>query len=463
MSAARDTIEGTGQRHRVVVIGSGFGGLTATKALKNAPVDVTMIARTQHHLFQPLLYQVATGILSEGEIAPATRKVLRNQRNAEVLLGDVVEINLAGRYVVSELLGERYQTAYDSLIVAAGAGQSYFGNDHFAQFAPGMKSIDDALEVRGRILGVFELAERCTDPVLREKLLTFTIVGAGPTGVELAGQIAELAAQTLKGEFRHIDSTRARVILLDAAPAVLAAMGANLAGKAQARLQKLGVEIQAGATVVDVDHDGLTVKDSDGTTRRIESACKIWSAGVAASPLGAQIAEQARAEVDRAGRVKVLPDLTIAGYPNVFVIGDMALVPGVPGMAQGAIQGAKYAARAVKADLKVANPNVRAPFHHAIRDPFRYVDKGSMATVSRFSAVAKIGRLEISGFVAWVAWLALHLVYLVGFKSKLTTAISWTVTFLTTNRAQLTITERQAITRLSVEHPARPEPTVNAA
>ncbi len=463
MSAARDTIEGTGQRHRVVVIGSGFGGLTATKALKNAPVDVTMIARTQHHLFQPLLYQVATGILSEGEIAPATRKVLRNQRNAEVLLGDVVEINLAGRYVVSELLGERYQTKYDSLIVAAGAGQSYFGKDHFAQFAPGMKSIDDALEVRGRILGAFELAERCTDAALREKLLTFTIVGAGPTGVELAGQIAELAAQTLKGEFRHIDSTRARVILLDAAPAMLAAMGANLGTKAQARLRKLGVEIQVGATVVDVDRDGLTVRDSDGTTRRIESTCKIWSAGVAASPLGAQIAEQASAEVDRAGRVKVLPDLTIAGYPNVFLIGDMAAVPGVPGMAQGAIQGAKYAARAIKADLKVANPNVRAPFHHAIRDPFRYVDKGSMATVSRFSAVAKIGRLEISGFAAWVAWLLLHLVYLVGFKSKLTTAISWTVTFLTKNRGQLTITERQAITRWPVEHPAQPESAVNAA
>ena len=463
MSAARDTIEGAGQRHRVVVIGSGFGGLTATKALKNAPVDVTMIARTQHHLFQPLLYQVATGILSEGEIAPATRKVLRNQRNAEVLLGDVVEINLAGRYVISELLGKRYQTAYDSLIVAAGAGQSYFGNDHFAQFAPGMKSIDDALEVRGRILGAFELAERCTDAALREKLLTFTIVGAGPTGLELAGHIAELAAQTLKGEFRHIDSTRARVILLDAGPAVLAAMGANLGGKAQARLQKLGVEIQVGATVVDVDRDGLTVRDSDDTTRRIESACKIWSAGVAASPLGAQIAEQAGAEVDRAGRVKVLSDLTIAGYPNVFVIGDMALVPGVPGMAQGAIQGAKYAARAIKADLNAANPNVREPFHHAVRDPFRYVDKGSMATVSRFSAVAKIGRLEISGFAAWVAWLALHLVYLVGFKSKLTTAISWTVTFLTTNRGQLTITERQAITRWPVEHSAQPESAVKAA
>ena len=237
MSGMLHTEDGADRRHhvvahRVVVIGSGFGGLTAAKALKNAPVDVTMIARTQHHLFQPLLYQVATGILSEGEIAPATRRILRNQRNAEVLLGDVVEINLAGRYVVSELLGQRYQTAYDSLIVAAGAAQSYFGNDHFAEFAPGMKTIDDALEVRGRILGAFELAERSSDPALREKLLTFTVVGGGPTGVELAGQIAELATQTLKGEFRRIDSTQARVILLDAGSAVLAPMGAKLGTKA---------------------------------------------------------------------------------------------------------------------------------------------------------------------------------------------------------------------------------------
>src|ERR1700752_3032983 len=213
-------------RHHVVVIGSGFGGLAATKALKGAPVDVTMIARTQHHLFQPLLYQVATGILSEGEIAPATRKVLGNQRNADVMLGDVVEINLAGRYVIAELLGQRYQTAYDSLIVAAGAAQSYFGNDHFAEFAPGMKTIDDALEVRGRMLGAFELAERSNDPAVREKLLTFTVIGAGPTGVELAGQIAELAAQTMKGAFRHIDSREARGILLDAGPAGPEPMGA---------------------------------------------------------------------------------------------------------------------------------------------------------------------------------------------------------------------------------------------
>ena len=463
MSTAASTSQGTARRHRVVVIGSGFGGLTATRALKHAPIDVTMIARTQHHLFQPLLYQVATGILSEGEIAPATRKVLRNQRNADVLLGDVVEINLAGHYVVAELLGRRYRTAYDSLIVAAGADQSYFGKDHFAEFAPGMKTIDDALEVRGRILGAFELADRTSDPALREKLLTFTVIGGGPTGVELAGQIAELASQTMKGAFRHIDSTQARVILLDAGPAVLQPMGANLGNKAQARLQKLGVEIQLGARVVDVDRDGLTVKDPDGTTRRIESACKVWSAGVSASPLGRQIAEQAGAEVDRSGRVNVLPDLTIAGHPNVFVIGDMASVPGVPGMAQGAIQGAQYAARAIRAELKAANPVVREPFHRAARDPFRYFDKGSMATVSRFSAVAKIGRLEISGFVAWVAWLLLHLAYLVGFKSKITTLISWTTTFLTMNRGQLTITGRQALPPSAAAPPTPSESAADAA
>jgi NADH:ubiquinone reductase (H+-translocating) len=463
MTTTAQSVVSTGERHRVVVIGSGFGGLSATKALKNAPVDVTMIARTQHHLFQPLLYQVATGILSEGEIAPATRAILRSQRNAKVLLGDVVEINLAGHYVVSELLGQRYQTAYDSLIVAAGAGQSYFGNDHFAEFAPGMKTIDDALEVRGRILGAFELAELTSDPALREKLLTFTVIGAGPTGVELAGQIAELAAQTMKGAFRHIDSTQARVILLDAGAAVLQPMGADLGNKAQARLQKMGVEIQLGATVVDVDRGGLTVRDSNGATGRIESACKVWSAGVSASPLGKQIAEQAGAEVDRSGRVVVLPDLTVPGHPNVFVIGDMASVPGVPGMAQGAIQGAKYAARAIRAELKVAAFVAREPFHHAVRDPFRYFDKGSMATVSRFSAVAKVGRLELGGFVAWLAWLLLHLVYLVGFRSKMATVISWTATFLTMARGQLTITGRQARGQQHVERPTQPDAATQAA
>src|SRR6516165_10889094 len=298
-------------RHKVVIIGSGFGGLTAAQKLKHADVDVKLIAKTTHHLFQPLLYQVATGILSEGEIAPATRVVLRKQRNVQVLLGNVTHIDLASQSVVSELLGHSYETPYDTLIVAAGAGQSYFGNDHFAEFAPGMKSIDDALELRGRILGAFEQAERSSDPERRAKLLTFTVVGAGPTGVEMAGQIAELAEHTLKGAFRHIDSTKARVILLDAAPAVLPPFGEKLGERAAARLKKMGVEIQLGAMVTDVDRGGITVKDADGTERRIESATKVWSAGVQASGLGRDLAEQSPVELDRAGRVKVLPDLSI--------------------------------------------------------------------------------------------------------------------------------------------------------
>ncbi|WP_019739341.1 NAD(P)/FAD-dependent oxidoreductase, partial [Mycobacterium avium] len=395
------------------------------------------------HLFQPLLYQVATGIVSEGDIAPPTRVVLRRQRNVQVLLGDVTHIDLAGKFVVSDLLGHTYETPYDTLIVAAGAGQSYFGNDHFAEFAPGMKSIDDALEVRGRILSAFEQAERSRDPERRAKLLTFTVIGAGPTGVEMAGQIAELATYTLKGSFRHIDPTKARVILLDAAPAVLPPFGDKLGKRAADRLEKMGVEIQLGAMVTDVDRNGITVKDSDGTVRRIESACKVWSAGVSASPLGRDLAEQSTVELDRAGRVKVLPDLSIPGHPNVFVIGDLAAVEGVPGVAQGAIQGAKYVANTIKAELGGADP--------AEREPFQYFDKGSMATVSRFSAVAKIGPLEFSGLFAWFAWLVLHLVYLVGFKTKVSTLLSWTVTFLSTRRGQLTITEQQAFARTRLE------------
>ena len=430
-------------RHKVVIIGSGFGGLTAAKTLKRADVDIKMIAKTTHHLFQPLLYQVATGIISSGEIAPPTRMILRKQKNAQVLLGEVTHIDLANQTVTSVLLGHTYVTPYDSLIIAAGAGQSYFGNDHFAEWAPGMKSIDDALELRGRILGAFEQAERSSDPARREKLLTFTVVGAGPTGVEMAGQIAELADHTLKGAFRHIDSTTARVILLDAAPAVLPPMGEKLGKKAQARLEKMGVEIQLDAMVTDVDRNGITVKDSDGTIRRIESATKVWSAGVSASPLGRDLAAQSDVEIDRAGRVKVLPDLSVPGYPNVFVVGDMAAVEGVPGMAQGAIQGGKYAANAIKAELKGADPEER--------EPFQYFDKGSMATVSRFSAVAKVGPLEFGGFIAWLAWLVLHLVYLVGFRRKITTLLSWTVTFLSTARGNLTITEQQAYARTRIE------------
>ncbi|MDJ0394094.1 NAD(P)/FAD-dependent oxidoreductase [Rhodococcus sp. G-MC3] len=431
------------KRHRVVVIGSGFGGLFGAKALKKAEVDVTLVAKTTHHLFQPLLYQVATGILSVGEIAPTTRVILRKQKNAEVLMGEVLDIDLAAKTVTSKLLERVTVTPFDSLIVAAGAQQSYFGNDHFAEFAPGMKTIDDALELRGRILGAFEQAELSDDQEERDRLMTFVVVGAGPTGVELAGQIAELADRTLDGAFRNIDPRDARVILLDAAPAVLPPMGEKLGKRAATRLEKLGVEIQLNAMVTDVDNDGLTVKEKDGSTRRIEAQCKVWSAGVQGSSLGKILADQSEAETDRAGRVIVEPDLTIKGHPNVFVVGDLMSVKDVPGMAQGAIQGASYAAKQIKASLKGADPTQR--------QPFKYFDKGSMATVSRFNAVAKVGKLEFSGFIAWVMWLALHLYYLVGYRSRITTVISWFVTFLGRGRAQMASTEQQVFARLAIE------------
>ncbi|CAM3777349.1 NAD(P)/FAD-dependent oxidoreductase [Tsukamurella ocularis] len=435
---------GTGRRHHVVIVGSGFGGLTAAQALKNADVDVTMIAKTTSHLFQPLLYQVATGILSEGEIAPSTRLVLRDQANVRVVLGEVEDVNLAAKTVTSKLMTMETVTPFDSVIVAAGAQQSYFGNDHFAMFAPGMKTIDDALELRGRILGAFEAAEVSTDEAERRRRLTFVVVGAGPTGVELAGQIAELAQRTLVGAFRTINPSDCRVILLDAAPAVLPPMGPKLGRKVQTSLEELGVEVQLNAMVSEVDYQGLTVKEKDGTERRIESACKVWSAGVQGNPLGKLIADQVEGtEVDRAGRVVVEPDLTVKGHPYVFVVGDLMFVKGVPGMAQGAIQGAKYATKLIKASLEGRDDP-------ANRKPFTYFDKGSMATVSRFDAVVKVGRIEFGGFIAWLMWLALHLVYLVGFKNRFSTLLTWLVTFSSNSRGQMAITSQMVYARLAM-------------
>jgi NADH dehydrogenase len=431
------------RRHRVVIIGSGFGGLFAAKHLKRADVDVTLIAKTTHHLFQPLLYQVATGILSVGEIAPATRIILRKQKNAEVLLGDVIGIDLTKKTVTSKLMDWERVTPFDSLIVAAGAQQSYFGNDQFEAFAPGMKTVDDALELRGRILGAFEAAEVTTSPDERQRRLTFVVVGAGPTGVEVVGQIAELADRTLTGAFRTIDPAKARVILVEAAPAVLPPMGPKLGLKAQRRLEKMGVEVKLNTMVTDVDYMGLTVKE-DGEQHRIECAVKVWSAGVQASPLGKLVAEQSDGtECDRAGRVVVEPDLTVKGHPNVFVVGDMMSVPNVPGMAQGAIQGAVYATKQIKSELKGADP--------ANRQPFKYFNKGSMSTVSRFYAVCQIGKIEFGGFLAWLAWLGLHLYYLVGGRNRLMAVISWFVTFLGRGRGQLAITERWVFARRALE------------
>src|SRR3954447_17858375 len=440
-SAARvPAAESNGGRPRVVVIGSGFGGLFATQALKDTPVDITVIGKTSHHLFQPLLYQVATGILSEGEIAPPTREILRRQENARVVLGEVVDMDLAARTVTSTVLGRSTVHPYDELIVAAGAGQSYFGNDRFAEFAPGMKSIDDALELRGRIFGAFELAELAEDQAEIDRLLTFVVVGAGPTGVEMAGQIAELARRTLRRDFRHIDPTSARVILLDAAPQVLPPFG-ELGQVAHKQLNEIGVEVQLGAMVTNVDANGIVVKDQDGHQRRINAATKIWAAGVQASPLGKLLGEQSGASVDRAGRISVQPDLTLPGHPEVHVVGDMISLNRLPGVAQVAIQGGRFAADAIQARL--AGRPTKAEFH--------YHDKGSMATISRFHAVADIGKLKFGGFIAWVLWLVVHLMYIVGFKSRVTTVLHWVVSFLGRGRSQRTTTQQQVYGRLALE------------
>jgi NADH dehydrogenase len=429
-------------RPRVVVIGSGFGGLFAAQALRKAAVDVTVIGKTSHHLFQPLLYQVATGILSEGEIAPATREILRKHQNTRVVLGEVTDIDLAARTVTSHVLGRTTVHPYDQLIVAAGAGQSYFGNDRFAEHAPGMKSIDDALELRGRIFGAFELAELATDQAEIDRLLTFVVVGAGPTGVEMAGQIAELAHRTLRRDFRRIDPTTARVVLLDAAPYVLPSFGEKLGGRARRQLNQAGVEVQLGAMVTDVDADGIEIKDADGQVRRINAATKIWAAGVQASPLGRLLGEQSGAEVDRAGRVAVQPDLTLPGHPEVHVVGDMIALNKLPGVAQVAIQGARYSADAIKRSLAGKAP----------KGPFEYHDKGSMATISRFHAVVDLGKLKFEGFIAWLMWLALHLFYIVGFKSRITTVLHWLVSFLGRGRSQRVATQQQVYGRLALEH-----------
>jgi NADH:ubiquinone reductase (H+-translocating) len=428
-------------RHKVVVIGSGFGGLFGTKALRRADVDVTVVAKTTHHLFQPLLYQVATGILSEGEIAPPTREVLSSQDNARVILGEVTDIDLTARTVTSRVLGRETVTSYDSLLVAAGASQSYFGNDHFAEFAPGMKSIDDALELRGRIFGAFEMAELGAtrgDDV--DHLLTFVVVGAGPTGVEMAGQIAELAHHTLRKDFRAINTRHARVVLVDAAPQVLPPFGAKLGEKAHKELEKLGVEVMLGGMVTEVDERGLEVKFKDGRVERINSVAKIWAAGVQANPLGKTLSEQTGAPLDRAGRIAVNPDLTLPGHPEVFVVGDMIALDNLPGVAQVAIQGAKYAAKEISNRLEGKAP----------QPPFKYFDKGSMAIISRFRAVAMVGRLRLTGIVAWLMWLAVHLVYLTGFKNQVSALMRWAITFISNNRSERTTTEQQIFARAAL-------------
>ena len=430
----------TKHRPRVVIVGSGFGALFATKALKRADVDVVVVAKTNHHLFQPLLYQVATGILSEGSIAPATREILRHQDNVEVRLGEVIDIDVQARTVTAWTPEGDATIPYDSLIVAAGSTQSYFGNDRFAEHAPGLKSIDDALELRGRILSAFEFAEIETDPVAAAQWLTFVVVGAGPTGVEMAGQIAELARHTLRRDFRRIDPAQARVILVDGAPTILGGFDERLAVKAAARLERMGVEIRLDASVVDVDAKGIEVKDAHGDATRIEARTIVWAAGVAASTLGRHLADQAGVQVDRAGRVPVEADCSLPGFPDVFVVGDM-MGSGLPGVAQVAMQSGWYAAKVIAA--RTAGRPVPEPFH--------YRDKGSMATISRFSAVASVGRLRFSGFIAWLMWLFIHLLYLIGFKQRVTTLLHWGISFIGRGRAERVVTRQQVVARRALD------------
>jgi NADH:ubiquinone reductase (H+-translocating) len=412
--------------HRVVVIGSGFGGLSATQAMDHEGVAVTLIDRTSHHLFQPLLYQVATGILSEGEITPPTREVLRRQENARVILGEVTDIDLAVRVVISRSGEHTTATPYDSLIVAAGSTHSYFGSPHFAEHAPGMKSVDDALAIRGAIFGAFETAELLEDPAERMEWLTFVVIGAGPTGVEMAGQLIELSRRSLRRNFRSFNPSTARVVLVEAGPKVLATFGPSLSRRTLADLERLGVEVRLNTQVVDVDEQGVTTRTASGI-ERIEARTKVWAAGVQASPLGGLLADTTDTPRNRSGQLEVLPDCTLRGHPEVFVIGDMMRLP-VPAVAQVAIQSGRYAARQIVARVE-GRPSEPA---------FHYRDKGNLATISRFRAVASIGPLRLSGTLAWLLWLVVHLLYLVCFKNRLLVLIHWGISFLGRGRQERT-------------------------
>jgi len=433
------------RRHHVVIVGGGFGGLFAAQALRRVDVDVTLVDRTNHHLFQPLLYQLATGILSEGDIAPPIRDILRHQRNARVLLGDVIAVDVDARRVTVDAVGERSEIEYDSLIVAAGARQSYFGHPEFAHDAPGMKTIDDALELRGRIFGAFEMAEGEMDPIARRRWLTFVVVGAGPTGVEVSGQLAELANGPLRRNFRRIDPAAARVVLLDAGPAILPAFPEALRDRGARQLEDMGVEIHLDTMVTGVDEQGIDTNSSKSHVRRIEAATKIWAAGVQASPLGSLLAHAAGVEPDPAGRVKVEPDCTLPGYPEVFVVGDLMSLDRLPGVRQVAIQSGRHAAQTI----------VRRLSGDTIRRPFRYRDLGMLATVSRFRGIGVLGHVRVAGFPAWMLTLAVHLMTLAGFKNRLSLLFNWMVAFLGRGRAQRVITAQQVFARDALEGRAR--------
>lgn len=418
------TADATRRRPRVVIVGGGFAGLNAAKALARAPVDIALFDRHNYHLFQPLLYQVASAVLSPAEIAEPIRRVLSRQSNCRVLLNEVRGIDPDRRRV----LHAGGETPYDFLVLAAGATHSYFGHDDWERHAPGLKTVDDALEIRRRVLLAFEEAEQEADDAARRAKLTFVVVGAGPTGVELAGALKEIAAHTIPADFRNIDTTTTRVILLEGAPRVLPGMPADLSARARRDLASLGVEVRTGAAVTDVDADGVVVGGEF-----LPAANVFWAAGVQASPLAASLG----AELDRRGRVLTAPDLTVPGRPEIFVVGDLAHAPdprypdGVPGMAQGAIQGGRHAARIIAAAVRD---------RHAPRPAFRYRDRGSMATIGRNHAVADLGRWRFGGWFAWVLWGAVHVTSLVGFRARGAVLWNWIWNYLRHDKGARLIT-----------------------
>jgi NADH dehydrogenase len=428
-----------------VIVGGGFGGLAAAKALGHAPVALTVVDRRNFHLFQPLLYQVATGSLSPGEIASPLRGILKRQRNTNVVMADVIGVDLQRRRV---LLGHQANHAqsgelpYDSLIVAAGARHSFFGNDQWEQYAPGMKTVEQALRIRRRMLMAFEAAELETDLDKRRAWLNFVIVGAGPTGVELAGQIAEIANYTLKRDFRDIDPRDAKVMLIEAADRVLPPYVPKLSASAARSLERLGVVPMVDTKVIDMDWESVTVSICGGAPQRIPARTKLWAAGVQASPLAAALGNAAGADVDRAGRVTVDPLLNLPAHPEVFVIGDMNRVAdgagGVqpwPGVAQPAIQEGRYAAEAIIASLE----------GRRVSSPFEYVDKGSLATIGRWAAVADVRGVQFGGAPAWLTWLFVHLLFLVGLENRLIVFMRWLLSFTTHGRAQRLMTGESVV------------------
>jgi NADH dehydrogenase len=420
-------------RRRVVIVGGGFAGLFAARALRRAPVSVTLIDRAQHHLFQPLLYQCATGILSEGKIAAPLRDVLKRHRNVECVMAEVTGIDAAARRLQARRpLGEALEFGYDYLIMATGMQQSYFGHDEFALFAPGMKTISDALTIRRRVFGAFEMAETATSPAERARWLTFALVGAGPTGVELAGQIREVATKTLRAEYRHIAPEDARVLLLDGGSAPLASFGPQLSAKAAAALRKLGVEQHMHSIVTKVDLTGVEVRGADGTVTKHEAGTVLWTAGVEAPPVAAAIADATGASRDRAGRIMVAPDLTIPGHPEISVVGDAMSLNELPGVAEVAMQGGLYAGRRIRREV-AGQPTGK---------PFRYRDLGSAAYISRGRAVVSVGRLHLGGFLGWWVWLFIHIGFMTGFRNRLGALLSWWFAFTRDLRQERAFTTR---------------------